>query len=303
MKLDAFFDMLPEDAFQKRPGGSMRLWGKGGSSAPAADPNIGIAQNKLADLSTEQWNTFKTDIYPELLRQSKVQESRANEQWAMDKDISTFNLDQSKKAYDRYEKGAIPAMEALKTDADKYNQAGYQEQLAGQAQGDITQSFEQQRANQAMRDRSYGIDPSSGAAAGNANANNVMQAIASAQAATQTREAAHQLGLQKQANVYNMYAGLPSQANENTKTAINASSQGTAGTAQVLAGTGSVGSSLNSSAQTAMGGWNQVGSLGVGKYNADVSAYNANQQAQGMFAQGLGSALGSGIGAYAAFKK
>jgi hypothetical protein len=76
-----------------------------------------------------------------------------------------------------------------------------------------------------------------------------------------------------------------------------------AGTGQALAGTGSVGSSLNSSASTAMGGWNQVGSLGVGKYNADVSAYNANQQAQGMFAQGLGSALGSGIGAYAAFKK
>jgi hypothetical protein len=299
MKLDAFFEMLPEEAFQKRPGGSMRLWGKGGGSAPAADPNIGIAQRQLADLATSQWDTFKSDIYPEMLRQSKVQEARANEQWAMDKEISTFNLDQSKKAYQRYEEGAIPAMTALKADADKYNEAGYQEQLAGQAQGDINQSFEQQRQNEAMRQRSYGINPNSGAAMGGNNANNVMQAIASAQAATQTREAAHQIGLQKQANVYNMYAGLPAQANMNTTTAMNASGQGMAGTGQALQGTAGVGSSLNSAASTAMGGWNQVGQLGVSKYNADVSRYNAEQTAGGMMAQGLGSAIGSGIALYA----
>ena len=293
MKLDAFFEMLPEEAFQKRPGGSMRLWGKGGGSAPSADPNIGIAQRQLADLSTEQWNTFKSDIYPELLRQSKVQEDRANEQWNMDKQISTFNLDQAQKATNRYEEGAVPAMQALREDANKYNEAGYQEQLAGQAQGDINQSFEQQRQNEAMRQRSYGINPNSGAATGANNSNNVMQAIASAQAATQTREAAHQIGLQKQANVYNMYAGLPSQANMNTTTAMNASNQGMSGTAQALQGTAGVGSSLNSSAQTAMGGWNQVGSLGVGKYNADVSNYNA-QQSNNPFNVMLGAAAGVG---------
>lgn len=303
MKLDAFFDMLPEQAFQKRPGGGMRLWGKGGGSAPAADPNIGIAQRQLADLAASQWDTFKTDIYPELLKQSQTQQAQAADQWAMDKQISQNNLEQAQKAQQRYEEGAIPAMEALRADANKYNEAGYQEQLAGQAQGDITQSFEQQRQNEAMRQRSYGINPNSGAAMGANNANNVMQAIASAQAATQTREAAKQIGLQKEANVYNMYAGLPSQANMNTTTAMNASGQGLAGTTQALAGTGSVGASLNAGAQTAMSGWNQVGSLGVGKYNADVSAYNAQQQASGAFASGLGSAIGSGVALYAGMKK
>ena len=287
------FEMLPELAFQKRPGGGMALWGKGGGPAPTADPNIGIAQNKMADLSTAQWDKFNTDIYPEMLRQSQVQENRANEQWSMDKDISTFNLDNAKQAQERYETGAIPAMEALKTDANNYNSAGYQEQMANQAQGDVNSSFEAQRQQQAMRDRSYGIDPTSGRSAGTANANNVMQAISGAAAATQTREAAHQLGLTKQANVYNMYAGLPAQANMQTNTALAASNQGMSGTGQALAGTASVGGSLNSATGTALGGWNQVGSLGVGKYNADVSAYNAQQQASATSSAGFGGALGA----------
>ena len=294
------WDFLPAEAFKPRgwKSGMTLEGGGGGGPSPTTDPNIGLAQQKLADLSTEQWNTFKSDIYPELLRQSKVQEGQASEQWNMDKKISSFNLDQAQKATERYEQGAIPAMEALKSDANKYNEAGYQEQLAGQAVGDINQSFDQQRQNEAMRQRSMGINPNSGAALNMGNVNSVQQAIASAQAATQTREAAHQIGLQKQGNVYNMYAGLPAQANMNTTTAMNASSQGMAGTGQALAGSSGVGGSLNAAAGTAMGGWNQVGGLGVGKYNADVSAYNARQQADATSSAGWGSAIGTLGAAY-----
>lgn len=294
------FEMLPEMAFRLRGGrgkfgGGMTLeGGKGGGSAPAPDPNIGIAQKQLADLANEQWSSFKTDIYPELLRQSKVAEDRANEQFAMTKEVTNFNLDQARKAYARYEEGAIPAMQKLKEDADKYNEPGYQEMLASQALGDVNTSFESQRQQQAMRDRSYGIDPTSGRSAGSANAIGAMQALAGAQASTQTRQAAHDIGLTKQANVYNMYAGLPAQANASTNIALNASNQGIAGGKTAFDTTTATGASLNAGANTAMQGWNQVGTLGTQKYNADVSAYNAEQQASGAFATGLGSALGSG---------
>jgi hypothetical protein len=265
----------------------------GGGSTPQADPNIGIAQKQLADLSTEQWNMFKTDIYPELLRQSKVAESRADEQWAMDKKISTFNLEQAEKSTKRYEETAIPALNKLKEDADLYNTAGYQEQMAGQAIGDISAAQEVARQDQAMRDRAYGIDPTSGRSAGAANANNVQYALAKASAATQTREAAKQLGLQKQANIYSLTAGLPIQSLQQTGSAVSAGAAGTAATESGQNAMLKTSGATNASTSTAMSGWGNVGSLGVGKYNADISRYSA-EAASNPWNTVLGAAAGVG---------
>jgi len=265
----------------------------GGGSTPQADPNIGIAQKQLADLSTEQWNMFKTDIYPELIRQSKVAETRADQQWAMDKEISTFNLEQAKKSTQRYEETAIPALNKLKEDADLYNTAGYQEQLAGQAIGDISAAQEVARQDQAMRDRAYGIDPTSGRSAGAANANNVQYALAKASAATQTREAAKQLGLQKQANIYSLTAGLPIQSLQQTGSAVNAGTAGTAATESGMNATLKTSGATNASTATAASGWGNVGSLGVGKYNADISRYSA-ESASNPWNTILGAAAGVG---------
>lgn len=299
------FDLLPEHAFQPRGWkGSMTLeGGKGGGGAPTPDPNIGIAQRELSALATEQWDSFMTDIYPELLRQSKVQEARATEQWDLNKEINQFQLEQSRTAYDRYEQGAIPAMEKLKADADQYNEAGYQELLAERAMGDINTQFEAQRQQQAMRSQAYGVDPTSGVAQRDQQSLGVMQAAAGAAAMNQTRQAAKDIGLQKQANVYNMYAGLPAQGNANTALGLSAMGQGFAGGQQAFGNTGSMGGSLNAAAGTAMQGWNSVGQLGVSKYQADISRYNAEQQAEGAMWGGLGSAIGSGIGLYAGMKK
>lgn len=290
------FDLLPEEAFQPRGWkGSMTLegGGKGGGGAPAADPNIGIAQRQLADLATEQWKDFKTTIYPKLTALADKQESRADEQWALDKETGQFQLAQAKKGYERYEQGAIPAMERLKADADQYNEAGYQEQMAEAAKADIDNQMEQQRQQTAMRQRAYGIDPTSGVAQGNMQAQGVQQALAGATAMTQVRQAAKDLGLQKQANVYNMYAGLPAQANQNTALGLQAGAQGFNAGQSALGNWGSVGSSLNQSAQTAMSGWNNVGNLGVAKYNADINKYNAEAQ-NNPFNVMLGAATGVG---------
>lgn len=288
------WDLLPQRAFQPRGWkGSMTLWGKGDNDAPAPDPNIGLAQQKMADLATEQWSKFNTDIYPELLRQSKVQETRANEQWAQDKEISAFNYEQAKKGYARYEEGAIPAMEAIKQDADQYNQEAYREQLAQQAAGDLQTQFQNQRQAQAMQRQAYGIDPTSGVAQNQENANSVMQAAATAAAMNQTRQAAKEIGLQKQGNVYNMYAGLPAQANANTQITLGANQAGLNAGQTAFSNYGSMGNSLNSATSTANQGWNSVGQLGVSKYQADISRYNAEQQASAASSAGLGSALGS----------
>jgi hypothetical protein len=302
MRLDAFFDMLPEQAFKPRPGGGMTLEGGkgGGGGAPAPDPNIGMAQLQMANLARQQWSMFTKDIYPEMLRQSQVQEGRANEQWELTKDVTGTQLSQAKKAYERYEAGAIPAMEKLKTDADKFNEAGYQEQLALGAKADISAAIENQRQQQTMRQRAYGIDPTSGAAQMASAGISSGQALMEAQAMNQTRQAARDVGLQKQANVYNMYAGLPAQGNASTGIALGATGQGLAGGNASIANFGQTGSALNSSASTAGNMWNNVGNLGVGVTNAQTSAYNANQAASGAFASGLGQAIGTGAAIYMA---
>jgi len=273
--------------------------GKSSSSAPAADPNIGIAQRELSALAKEQWGKFTTDIYPEMLRQSQVQESRANEQWAMTKEVTGTQLEQAKKAYQRYEEGAIPAMEKLKADADLYNQQAEQERLAQGARADVTAAMENQRGQQAMRQQAYGIDPTSGTAQFASNAMGANQALMEAQAANQTRQAAKDIGLQKQANVYNMYAGLPAQGNASTGIALGSANQGLQAGQTAISNFGQTGASLNAGASTAMSGWNNVGQLGVGATNAATQAYAAEQQAGGAMASGLGSAIGSGIALYA----
>jgi len=265
----------------------------GGGSAPAADPAIGQAQKQLADLSTEQWNMFKTQIYPQLLEESKKAQSRADEVWAQDKTISDFNLDNAKKSQQRYEETAIPALNKLKADADLYSTEGYQEQMANQAVGDITSAQEIARQDQAMRDRAYGIDPTSGRSAGASNANNVQAALAKASAATQTREAAKQLGLQKQANIYSLTAGLPIQSLQQSGGAVNAGGAGMSAGATAAGTVANAGSSINSATGTAMSGWNQVGGLGVSKYNADIAKYNA-EAASNPWNMVLGAAAGVG---------
>ncbi len=276
--------------------------GKSSSSAPEPDENIGIAQREMSSLAKEQWEKFTTDIYPEMLRQSKVQEERANQQFALTKDVTSTQLEQARKAYQRYEEGAVPAMEALRRDAEEYNLEANRERLALAAKADIATAMDAEQQNYERRQRAYGIDPTSGVTQFGGGALGINKALAEAQAMNQTRQAAKDIGLQKQANVYNMYAGLPAQGNASTGIALGATNQGLQGGQLTMSNLGTTGGALNAGAQTAMSGWNSVGQLGVSKYQADVSAYNAEQQAQGAFASGLGSAVGSGVGLYAKMK-
>ena len=265
----------------------------GGGSTPQADPNIGAAQKQLADLSTEQWNMFKNDVYPELLRQAKVAETRADEVWAQDKKIADFQLKNAETDRANYEKYGLPAAKRLADDANLYNTEGYQEQMAGQAVGDIAAAEEVARQTQVNRDRSYGIDPTSGRSGLGFNANNVQAALAKATAATQTREAAKQLGLQKQANVYNMAAGLPAQSLASANSAVSSGGASLAAGESGMNATLKTSGASNAATGTAMQGWGNVGSLGVGKYNADISRYNA-EAASNPWNTIIGAAAGVG---------
>lgn len=276
------------------------LFGGGSSvSMPAADPAIGEAQKKIAEVTADQWNMFKTDTYPELMRQAKAQEQRAQDQYDLTSEIVKKQQGYADKDRERYEAGAIPAMEKLRADADLYNQQAEQERLAQGARADISSAMGNQRQQQEMRQRAYGIDPTSGTAQFNSNAMGATQALMEAQAANQTRQAAKDIGLQKQANVYNMYAGLPAQGNTSTGIALGASGQGIAGGQTAIGNTLGINAATNQSAQTANQGWGTMGQLGVGKYGADISAFNSANSAAAASSAGMGQAIGTIGMAYA----
>ena len=280
------------------------LFGGGGSSIsmPAADPAIGEAQKKIAQVTEDQWNTFKTETYPELMKQFRAQEARAQAQYDLTSEIVKKQQAYADKDRARYEEGGIPAMEKLRKEAEEYDTEANRERMALAAKADIATAMETEQQNFERRQRMYGIDPTSGATQFGGGALGINKALMEAQAMNQTRQAAKEIGLQKTANVYNMYAGLPAQGSAATGLALGASGQGLAGTQQTFANVGGINTAANQSAQTANQGWGAMGQLGVSKYGADVSAFNAAQQAAATSSAGFGQALGTGLAMYAKYQ-
>jgi hypothetical protein len=304
MRLDAHFDMLPNRAFEKRGFGRApaTLEGSKGTTvnAPAPDPNIGLAQSKLAEISEEYLQQWKSEIWPAMKETTLKQEARADEQFAIDKKIQETQIDLAKTTRAEFEKAA-PIRQTI---YDEAMAAGGKEDLAKQsalAIGDVRSQFGMQADQTARQMKAYGIDPTSGKFQGQARTAGIMEAATSAAAATKARDAATQLGWAKRLDASALAQGQFGNQATSTGLALTAGQQAL-GAGQVTMGNyGALGSSMNQANTGAMQGWGQVGQLGVQKYNADVNAYSATQQANAASGAALGSTIGSlaGAGAYA----
>jgi hypothetical protein len=295
--------MLPERAFEKRGFGFTRPGtlegGKGGGgSAPAPDPNIGLAQMKLAEISEEYLNSWKTEVWPAMKEATLKQEVRADEQFALDKEMQLKQIAASDIAMKEYQEKGTPLREALYKEAAA---AGGKEDIAKQAAlavGDVKSQFGLQ-ADQASRQmKAYGIDPTSGKFQSQARTAGIMEAATTAAAATKARDAAQQLGWAKKMDAAALAQGQFGNQASSTGLALQAGQQALGAGQTTVGNYGALGSSMGQAYGGTMQGWGQVGQLGVQKYNADVNAYSAQQQANAAGSAGLGSAIGglAGIG-------
>jgi hypothetical protein len=274
--------------------------GGGSQAAPEADPSIKAAQDKIGETSGYGWDTFKNALFPQQQQVANEANLRATGQYGLQTGIATKQNAMANTAYDQANETMTPALQALKADAANYNEAGYREQMAGRALGDINTQFENQRNQTIMRNQAYGIDPTSGVAQGTQNANSVMQAAAGAAAMNQTRQAAYDLGLQKQQNLYTMGTNMVGMGNTATGLGLQASNSALTASQLPMANTTALGTNLNTAIQTNTAANAASGNLGLGKYQTQVGAVNAANQANATEAAGLGSLVGSGIGAFAA---
>lgn len=269
---------------------------KGGGSAPAADPAIGQAALKNAEIG-EEWLSFakeqfaagnirqddmdaltKTVINQQLDTQDQTNKW-AQEDRARTKEVFQPLQDefiQTAKNFDTPEKQAAAAAEAA---ADVQKASATQQQVAGR--------------NMA----SMGINPASGRFQGMTRAGDINTALASAGGQNAARQMVRDKGMALKADSINMGAGLPSSTAAAYGIGLNAgnSAVGNQGTADA-------GFRQNSGVMAqgfggAMQGYNNQGSILNNLYGNQVSAWSAQQQANATSSAGLGSMIGTIAGA------
>lgn len=307
MRLNAHFDMLPDRAFEKRGFGFTRPstleGGKGGGSAPSPDPNIGLAQLKLAEISDNYLKSWKEEVWPAMKAEAEKQSARADEQFALDRAAQEKQNALADEAMNRYRTYGYGIQDKLFKEAEEAGGAADVERQAGLAIGDVKNAFGIQAEGNKRQMQAYGIDPTSGRYQGQVKANDVMEAATTAAAANKARTAAQQLGWAKKMDAAALAQGQFGNQASSTGLALSAGGQALGAGQTSMGNYAMLGSSMNQANTGAMSGWGQVGTLGVQKYNADISAYNAQQQANATSSAGLGAGLGSlagaGIKAYA----
>lgn len=272
----------------------------GGGSAPAPDPNIGLAQSKMAAIQEEYLSQWKTQVWPQMKEQMLKQEVRADEQFAIDKEIQALQIDSSKKNLAEYDRNA-GNREAIYKEAENYNTQENKERIAAEAIGDVKTAFGVQAADLERRNQSFGINPTSGRSVGTLNANSVMQAATEASAATRARTAAEQLGWAKRMDAAGLAQGSFGNQATSTGLALNAGTTGLNAGQITMGNLGTMNSALGSTYGQATQGWNSVGQLGIQNYGIQSQNYQADQnriaQQNAGSSAGWGSLAGAAIGA------
>ena len=288
---------------------------KSSSSAPAVPAEVGIAMQKQADIAERQQLWMEEELMPwykeSTEKQNALQEKLVNQSLSDSELFRDFTKTQTDKAnairdeyYDHWKNDYKPIEDQLISDAQKFNSDAYAEQQAQMAIGDVAAQYANQKQQTALNMSKYGIDPSSGQFMGQMNALSINQSAATAAASNAARQAAVQLGWDKNLQLANLgvqYAGITNNAtsgvNQTAGTGQNGvnSSMGVASNAstQQLSNISGLAQTGLQSYQALSNAWGQYGNLANQTYQNQLSAWQAQQQANASSSAGIGSLVGS----------
>lgn len=268
--------------------------GKGSSSAPAPDPNIGKAALKQAETG-EDWLAFAKDAF-------KVSNDRQADLDALTKRISESQLgladdqaDWARSDRKRYEEVFKPIEDQFIDEAKNYATEERQDEAAAEARGDVQAAAGVQRQIAERNAASMGINPASGRFAGIQAETDLQTTLAEAGAANNARTAVRDKGLALKADVANLGRGLPAQAAAGSAGSVAASGTALSGNqatnGQYLASTNIMGAGFGG----AMQGYAGMGGTLNQQYGLQLEGWRTEQQMKAQNAAGIGSFLG-GIG-------
>ena len=249
------------------------------ASKEAAEITTGLGREQLA-FAREQYD-----------RAAPVMESIANQQMTAQQE----QMDQARDYYDYQKDTFRPVERGLVADAQKFNTEAYREQLASKAAADAGRAFGQTQAMNRRAMGAMGVNPNSGRFAGIQNAGNLSLAANRANAMSNTRMQADQMGYARKLDAVGLGRGLAGAS------------------AAAYGGATGAGSAAGQSAQSA--GQNYMGNMAIGSgtiasgqnmglqglsnvLNNQTSTYiNTNDS----FLGDLGGALGGAASMYTAF--
>lgn len=292
--------------------------GKKSSSAPAVPAEVGIAMQKQADIAERQQLWMEEELMPwykeSTEKQNALQEQLVNSSMEDAEWWRNFTQEQTDKAnairdeyYDHWKNDYKPIEDQLISDAQKFNSDAYAEQQAQMAIGDVAAQYANQKQQTALNMSKYGIDPSSGQFMGQMNALSINQSAATAAASNAARQAAVQLGWDKNLQLANLgvqYAGITNNAtsgvNQTAGTGQNGvnSSMGVASNAstQQLSNISGLAQTGLQSYQALSNAWGQFGNMAMDQYKGQLSAWQAQQQANASATSGIMGAVGTVAG-------
>lgn len=293
--------MYPDNAFQPEGGKrgpfnrSMKLWG-GGKGGSAPDPNPGYIRSAEA---SEKIGEMQVALGRETLDFYKKQYEEIKPVLGkiMDSELATMEANQARAdEYAAYEKGTFrPVEEKLVKQAQEYDTEAKREQLARTAAGDVSQAFGVARGQQNRQLAAAGLRPDSNRFAALNNNLIVQEALAKAGSANNSRIQSEGLGYARLQDAANMGRGLASNASTAYGVSLNAGNSAS-GTAQ--AGGNFMGQGFGQASGMYSAGANAYGTAGNiygNEFNSRMQGYNAQQQASGAFAKGIGSLVGTGL--------
>ena len=289
----------PEQAAPERKPWQELLMFKKGGKAPKPDPNIGKAALESAELGRE-WLSFareqfdianerqaELDELTKLIGQQQIEMSDRQMRW-------------SEEDRQRYQDLFQPLEDRFVEEASTWDSPERQAQRAAEAKADVLQNAAAQRAASQRQAASMGVNPASGRFQGLDRASELQTALAAAGAQNQARDQVRKEGMAMRADAVNIGRGLPAQS-------AQAASLGLAAGNSALAGAqGAHGAFMGNTQimgqgfQGAMYGNTSMANILNQQYQNQLQAWAANQQATASGIGGIASAIGTGIGAYAA---
>lgn len=265
----------------------------GGGKAPPPDPNVGIAARENAAIAREQLEFTKQFFRDYLLPQMQSEEARADRAQAQADEQFALNMARERLFDERYRALGIPAEDRYFQMVADYSAPEEEERQARLAIGDVINAAQVQQQGLRRQFAAMGIDPTSPAAISAATDASVLNAASAAAAANRARDAARQLGMALTSDAANFGRGLPANIAAFSQLASGNNAQGFAFGQQPFQNAMSAGGFVQS-------GYGMANQAFGQNLNAAVSDSNTRlgigAQLSAANSQGLGSAIGAGVG-------
>ena len=289
------------DKKERKPWEDYLMFKKGSHSAPAPDPAIGQAALKEAQLG-EDWLSFAKDQYAVSNERQKATDALssqvAQQQLASSKQASQWATEDRSRWTNTYK----PVEDAYINEATNYGSQANQDKLAAEAKANVlSNSAAQTQANNRSM-ASMGVNPNSGKFQVANKSAAINTALSAAGAENTARQSARDKGLALKADVSNLGKGLASQAASNSALGVSAGSSSLGSNIAANSSWNTGNQIMGQGYQGAMSGYGNQANILNTQYGNQLSAWNAQQQANasefGGLTSGIGSMAGMGMIAY-----